>query len=213
MDFERARTKEQKNKRISEILEASMKQYLEIPYDKITLASISKELSFSRVNLYKYFNSKEEIFLKIIELDIYKWVDKLMLIFKGQPAKDIDSFAKKWAASIYSQKRLLGLMSKQFTDLEKNSSVEKLIDFKKSYFPLMQNILDILCEQLPMLDKNQTDTFMKTNLIYAIGLFSVCDMSDNQKKVLEIMEIDFKKPDFVKTLTEFTLTYINGVTV
>lgn len=212
MEFERARTKEQKDVRISEILESAIKQYQTVDYENITLASISKDLSFSRVNLYKYFKSKEEIFLKVVELDLYRWVDKLKLIFMGQPSRDAQTFAKKWAASIYSQKRMMGLLSKQFSDLEKYSSIEKLAEFKSNYFDLYDEMMDVLRLQLPMLNEAQLVEFMTNNVVYAMGLFPTTVLSENQIKAMEMVGVEHEEPDFVEALTRFTIVYIKGLT-
>jgi len=211
MEFERARTKEQKDVRIAEILEAAIKQYQIVDYENITLASLSKDLSFSRVNLYKYFKTKEEIFLKIVELDLFKWVDKLKLIFLGQPSKDIETFAKKWSACMYSQKRMIGLMSKQFSNLEKYSSIEKLVEFKANYFYLYGEITEILKTQLPMLNDKQLKEFIANNILYAMGLFPSTIMTENQIKAIEMVGIEYEVPNFVEALTKLTVVYIKGL--
>ncbi len=211
MDFERARTKEQKNVRVMEIVEAAIKQYNEIPYDKITLASLSSELSFTRVNLYKYFKTKEEIFLKIIELDIYKLLDRLNLIFKGQPSKDLESFAAKWSAALYSQGRMLELLSKLFSELEKNSSPQKLAEFKTCYFGMHHELFGILAEQLPYLTDEKIHDFINAHNTFAIGLYPMCKVTENQKKALEIAGYDYPTPDFRQALSSFIVTYIRGL--
>lgn len=73
MQFQRARSDKQKNIRMSEIVNATINLYESLQYDKITLALIAKQLSFSRANLYKYVSTKEEIFLLIISGDIENW--------------------------------------------------------------------------------------------------------------------------------------------
>lgn len=212
MDFERARTKEQKDVRISEILESAMRQYHDMPYDKISLASISKDLSFSRVNLYKYFKTKEEIFLKILELDMYRWVDKLQLIYMGQPSRDVKHFADKWASALKSQKRMTELMTKLFSELEKNSSVEKLAEFKKSYFTLYTDIFAILSKQLPDLSQDQITDLLIAQNVFAMGLYPLSKPSENQIKAIELAGADYSAPDFVKTLSDFIVTYVKGLT-
>ena len=211
MEFERARTKEQKDVRISEIIEAAVHQYHHVPYSEITLASISKNLSFSRVNLYKYFNSKEEIFLKIVELDMYKWVDKLKLIFAGQPVKDVKSFAFKWASAIYSQRRMAELLSMLYSDLEKHSSVEKLAEFKESYFYLSGELLEILHHQLPMLKKHQLEEFLMVQNTFAMGLYPMCRLSDSQQQAIEMTGHKYHAPDFIETMTQFIVNYVHGL--
>lgn len=211
MEFERARTKEQKDVRISEIVEAAIKQYNEIPYEKITLASIAKELSFSRVNLYKYFNNKEEIFLKIVELDLFRWVDKLKLIFISQKSKDLESFAAKFSAALFSQKRMIELMTKLFSELEKNTSVEKLAGFKMNYFELHSDLFGILAEQLPQLSEEKMTELMLAQNAFVMGLYPISKMSENQKMALELAGSEYEAPDFVKTLSQFIVTYVNGL--
>ncbi|EGW40889.1 TetR/AcrR family transcriptional regulator, partial [Desulfosporosinus sp. OT] len=77
MEFERARNEEQKSIRRDQIIEAALKLYETEPFEKITLASIANELSFSRANLYKYVTTKEEIFLRILNSDLEKWVEQV----------------------------------------------------------------------------------------------------------------------------------------
>ncbi len=211
MEFERARTKEQKDIRVMEILKAAMKQYGEMPYDKITLASISGELNFSRVNLYKYFNTKEEIFLKIIELDIYKMSDRLNLIFKGQPSKNLKSFAVKWSNALFSQGRVLELLSRLYTGLEKNASAEKLAEFKSCYFSMENEFAAILKEQMPYLKSAQINNFIAAHNTFIMGLYPMCKFTETQKKAAEIAGRKASPADFISTLSDFIITYISGL--
>ncbi|MBN2878357.1 MAG: TetR/AcrR family transcriptional regulator [Clostridia bacterium] len=211
MEFERARTQEQKNVRVMEIVEAAIKQYNTTPYEHITLASISKDLSFSRVNLYKYFKTKEEIFLKIIELDIYRLSDKLRLIFTGQPSKNLQAFADKWAAALHSQGRLIELISRLFADIEKNTAVDKLAAFKTAYYELNEDILDIVKEQFPSLSKSQIGSFIFSQYAFMAGLYPMCRESESQKNAVEMAGHKYVPRDFVKELSSFVVTYIRGL--
>jgi AcrR family transcriptional regulator len=60
-DWIRARTKQQKAERLQEIYVVARLQLNAKSFDSISFASISKQLSFSRANLYKYVQSKEDI--------------------------------------------------------------------------------------------------------------------------------------------------------
>ena len=211
MDFERARTKEQKNVRVMEIIEAAIKQYNEIPYDKITLASISSELSFTRVNLYKYFKTKEEIFLKIIELDTYSLLDRLNLIFKGQPSKNIITFANKWAAAFFSQGRMLELNSRLFCEIKKHVSPEKLAEFETCYHNMQNDLCAIAAEQMPYLSKNNVHSFINAHNIFAIGLYPMCKATESRAKAMKIAGLKNDTPDFKQQLSNFIVTYVKGI--
>ena len=78
MGWERARTETQKQQRISEILDAAARLYEAHRFEEITFVSIAREAKFTRSNLYKYFSSKEEIFLEFLKHDIILWRQDLV---------------------------------------------------------------------------------------------------------------------------------------
>ena len=71
--WKRARTKKQKKSRKEEIIEATSYLYENHIFSDITFALIARKSNFTRSNLYKYFNNKEEIFLELLLADIIKW--------------------------------------------------------------------------------------------------------------------------------------------
>ncbi len=77
-DFERARSLEQKEARIEEIKAAAESLFNEVPYHEITLSMIADRLSWTRANLYRYFKSKEEIFLDLDSDSMNRYYDLLM---------------------------------------------------------------------------------------------------------------------------------------
>ena len=60
----RARSKEQIEQRIEAILDAAGTVFQNVPYEKVTMLMIAKEAGSSRSNLYRYFKTREEIFLE-----------------------------------------------------------------------------------------------------------------------------------------------------
>ena len=61
MTWERARSEEQIEYRVNEILKATAKLYEEHRFEEITFVMIAKEAGFTRSNLYRYFKTKEDI--------------------------------------------------------------------------------------------------------------------------------------------------------
>ena len=64
-NFIRAKSQENKNIRIQQIMDTTDKLFYEKTYHEITLTMIAKEMNLARGGLYKYVTSKEEIFLMI----------------------------------------------------------------------------------------------------------------------------------------------------
>jgi AcrR family transcriptional regulator len=59
MTWQRSRSREQKEQRIAEIVDATARLYQKHSFEDITFALIAKEADFTRSNLYKCFNTKE----------------------------------------------------------------------------------------------------------------------------------------------------------
>ncbi|MHC4756423.1 MAG: helix-turn-helix domain-containing protein [Planctomycetota bacterium] len=54
---------------------------------------IAKEAGFTRYNLYKYFSSKEEIFLEFLKHDIILWRQDLVKTCRRRKASSVETFA------------------------------------------------------------------------------------------------------------------------
>ena len=98
------------------------------------MATIAKEIDFTRGNLYRYFSTKHEIFLKVIEYDFKAYIRDLEKAFGGKDPLPLEEFAMLWAKVFFKHERLLELVSIQFTVIEKNVTVEKLSEFKIGLF-------------------------------------------------------------------------------
>jgi len=67
VNWERARRPEQTAARRKEILNAAKALFAELEYEEISLNAIAREAGFSKPNVYRYFSTREEIFLAIFE--------------------------------------------------------------------------------------------------------------------------------------------------
>ena len=99
MSFLRAHGEKEKQERVQQIIDATIKLYDEIGYDKITFSKIALNLNFSRINLYNYFSCKEDIFLLILMQEIRQMVADAEVSFTA-PIDDLDAFCQKWAAML-----------------------------------------------------------------------------------------------------------------
>ena len=63
--------------RREEIVNACEKLYKTMSFKDITLKEISVETSFSRPSIYNYFQTKEEIFLALMQREYELWAPEL----------------------------------------------------------------------------------------------------------------------------------------
>ena len=100
-------------------------------FKEITLSDISRETSFSRPSIYNYFQTKEEIFLAIMEQEHRLWADDLKAIIENNSSMTADSFARHLSASVARREVLLKILCMNLYDIEEHSRLERLVSFKK----------------------------------------------------------------------------------
>ncbi|NPC94696.1 TetR/AcrR family transcriptional regulator [Bacillus sp. WMMC1349] len=152
MTWRRARSKEQIEFRKKEILDAAYQLFEKKEYESISLNSIARELQISKPSIYRYFSSREEIFL-----DIYSHVFEL---FYENLIEEFSTFSMNpmpehvgncWVKVYLNHEKLLNLMPLLGIALEKNSSESFLRTFKEKNIQLQQNIAGKIVELYPKL--------------------------------------------------------------
>ncbi|URZ04535.1 TetR/AcrR family transcriptional regulator [Clostridium felsineum] len=211
MQFQRARSEEQKNIRINEIVDATIDLYEKLQYDKITLALIAKQLSFSRANLYKYVNTKEEIFLLIISRDIRTWSKEVIDFFKQYETLKEEEFCKFWAEILYRNKRIVELFCILNTIIARNVSAEKLADFKKQIHKDFTKIKKVVKKFFPFMNSEQLKYFIEYQMKYAVGVYPATIINDVQAKAIEISGIPSNVNDFESSFSKFLIVILNGI--
>jgi AcrR family transcriptional regulator len=184
MAWIRARSAEQKEQRIAEIVDATARLYENHDFEEITFALIAKEARFTRSNLYKYFNTKEEVFLELIKHDIAEWRREVADRFRNQ-SYSIQAFSEMWVDIHMKHKRMVELVTIMYTTLEKNASLESLISFKKKTQDEFGLLAEILLDALPVFTLDTLYEFLFAQLAMAIGTCPMFTLSQSQKEAME----------------------------
>jgi AcrR family transcriptional regulator len=211
MTWERARSEEQKEQRIAEIIAATAHLYETRNFEEITFVLIAREATFTRSNLYKYFNSKEEIFLEFIKHDIVFWRKDVAENIKPGKICSVREFAFKWVRLQVKHERLIKLLSILHSALEKNVSIEKLTEFKRGAKEELFVVAEILCSVFSKLTIEQAANFLELQIASAIGLFQMTDLSEMQQQVLDDPEFAVLKLDFATSFQESVEHLLNGI--
>lgn len=210
MEWERARTEEQKEKRVSEIVSATERLYNKYRYDDITFVSIAKEANFTRSNLYKYFNTKEEIFLEFFKKDICEWRKELVSRYRKDKNYSIVEFASIWVSVMNNHRRLLDLIGIWFSSLESQCSVQSLTEFRLRTKEELEILQDLIHGIFPSVDPGKVPEFLHMQIASAIGLYQMTNLSDNQKKALEHPELSEMQIDFEEYYKKSVQHLISG---
>jgi len=196
MGWERARTDEQKEQRIAEIIDATARLYETQPFDAITFVSIAKTANFTRSNLYKYFNSKEEIFFEFLKQDVIRWRKDLVKTISKKNRYSVDEFAAVWLKVQGRHGRMQDLISILYDFLEKNASIERMVDFKRLAKEEYAIVTELLCNLFSTLSPQKAVKFLNMQLAVFIGLYRMTNLSAAQKEVLAYPEFKHLKVDY-----------------
>lgn len=213
MEFDRVRNDEQRKIRVEQIKNAAIKLFDKVQFHEIDLAKIANETTFTRGNLYKYISSKEEIYLLVTLDEIKDWISDIKKTFRSEMTHEIQDFSHTWAQVLYRHQRLLKLISMLFTMIERNVSLEKLVDFKKQYSIATFELNNVVKTVFPSWDDKTINKFLQLQSHYLIGLFPYTSPTPIQKEAMEQSGINYKSLDFVDDFSEFisyTVSYLNN---
>lgn len=176
-------TREPAQVREEEILNACEKLYEKKNFRDVTIKDIGAETSFSRPSIYNYFQTKEEIFLKLFEREYLLWCKDLEKI-KEEDTKAVE-LPKKLAMSLEKRTLMLRLLSVNLYDMEENSRIERLVEFKKAYCASVEAFDVLLQKALP--DQNEKER--RETLVSAFEfIHGVYPYAHATKKQIEAMK-------------------------
>jgi len=210
MSWERARSEEQIEYRINEILKATAKLYKEYRFEEITFVMIAKQAGFTRSNLYRYFKTKEDIFLKLLSSDMAVWRKDIVENFT-QDENSLSDFSRRWIGLLLKHQRMLEIYTILYTLLEKNATLEALVDFKKSIFTEMNIGIDILKKALPFPSLEAAMEFLYASISLAIGIYPLMNLSTKQKEAMDVVGEEMSPEMAMAMLENATLSLLKGI--
>jgi len=184
VDWVRARSDEQIEQRINEIVDATARLYEENRFEDITFAMIAKEANFTRSNLYRYFQTKEDIFLELMKHDIEAWRKDILENFTNENSLPHE-VAKISVDLILQHRRLIKLFTILFTLLEPNASLDALTNFKQKITEEIGLVTQFLNTALPFPSFEDAAEFLTVQSYLAIGTFPMMNLTQKQKEAMQ----------------------------
>lgn len=179
------------NARRNEIIEACAKLYQTMSFKDITIKEIGGATSFTRTSIYNYFQTKEEIFLALLEQEYELWTAELQSIMDENERLDRDSFADKIAGSLEHRRQLLKIMSMNMYDIEENSRMERLIEFKTIYGKSLQIFEDLLAKFFPAMGALERQDFIYCFFPFVYGIYPYTVVTDKQREAMKEAGVNY----------------------
>ena len=181
------------NARKEEIISACAKLYETMSFKDITIKKIGNITSFTRTSVYNYFETKEEIFLALLQREYELWVESLNDLIETNDCFDKDKAVSLFAHSLAERKILLKLLSMNHYDMEENSRLENLVSFKKAYGASLDTVSKYFSKFCPDMEKNDINSFVYTFFPFMFGIYPYTVVTEKQEKAMKTAQIDFEK--------------------
>ena len=194
--------KESVDFRKEEIINACEKLYETNTFKDITMKSIGEETTFSRTSIYNYFQTKEEIFLALLKREYDKWIDALNEIYEQNSKLTKKNFAEKLAHTIEKRKKLLELVSMNMYEIEENSKLEELIEFKKSYGLAVKTVKKCVDKFFKEINEEKKEKFIYLFFPFMYGIYPYTESTEKQIEAMKVAKV------LTKALSIYEIAYI-----
>lgn len=212
MKWQRARTEEKKNERKDAIYNAALTLFKQNGYDNVSFNSIALEAGFTKSNMYRYFSSREEIFLNVFANLFEKWVEDCIKQMKSlEQGAAIKHFAQIYTRSLMSHPKFLDLTPVLFVSLEKNSSYEQLLEFKRLSKNLLYSVSIEIRRIYPDIDNENAFKFLTLSFAAMSNYWAATFQNDALKRIYAQDEFKELKPNFKENLESSIEIIINGL--
>ena len=173
------------------IIDACAKLYETMSFKDITLKEVGKVTTFNRTAIYNYFNTKEEIFLALMQREYELWVADLNGMMAEHDSLSREGLADALAGSLEKRQRLLKLLSMNHFDMEENSRHENLVEFKKAYGSSIKAVHRCLDKFCPEMSEEEKMSFLYVYFPFMYGIYPYVVVTDKQRQAMEEAEVGF----------------------
>ncbi|WP_345001245.1 TetR family transcriptional regulator [Tsukamurella soli] len=154
MGFQRARSEEQRAQRREAILATAAAMLDETSVSALTLSELSRRVGLAKSNVLRYFESREDVLLELLDRWSGEWVVELAAAAGTvDPGADvmarIGAFAEVVAHTASARPALLALISAQSEVLEHNVSTQAVLRHKHATLAVLDRLVGVLRGAVP----------------------------------------------------------------
>lgn len=212
MVWQRARSDEQKEQRRRVLLDAAARLHASRSIEEVSLNAIAREANISKANVYRYFESREELFLELALDALEHWSDTVIrrLGSLSPPATE-EAAARVFAASIVEHSQFARLSSVLSTVLERNVSTEAVVRFKTRYLGALPPLSAALSAALGGLSAEGAMRILETAYFLMAAMWPAAHPAPAVRAALERPELNAACIDFEPRFATLLATTIRGV--
>ena len=175
--------------RKEEIINACEKLYQTMSFKEITIRDIGAVTSFTRTSIYNYFQTKEEIFLSLMQREYELWAAEVNTLAEEHNTMSANDFAAAMAHSLENHEQLLKLLAMNHYDMEENSRPERLSEFKVAYGASLDAVRACVKKFFPETD---CESFIFVFFPFLFGVYPYSVATQKQLDAMREAGMEFK---------------------
>ena len=193
--------------RESEIVSACEKLYQTMSFKEITIKEIGAVTSFTRTSIYNYFQTKEEIFLALMQREYELWAEEMNELAKENETMTTEEFSSALAHSLEKHEQLLKLLAMNHYDMEENSRPERLTEFKVAYGASLEAVRVCVRKFFPETD---CESFIFVFFPFLFGVYPYSVATQKQLDAMREAKMEFRMHSIYEIIYSCVMQLLGG---
>lgn len=193
--------------RKEEIVNACEMLYQTMSFRDITIKEIGAVTSFTRTSIYNYFQTKEEIFLALMQREYEQWAAELQTLTQEYSSLTAQEFAAALAQSLEQHQQLLKLLSMNHYDMEEHSRPERLTEFKVAYGASLDGMRGCVQKFFPETD---CERFLFVFFPFLFGVYPYAVATEKQLTAMRDAGMEFRMHSIYEMIYDCVMQLLGG---
>lgn len=209
--FQRARKPEEKEVRRQAILTAARKLLGEVGTSELSLSELARRSGVSKTNVYRYFESREDVLLHV-------WVEEVRALGKNLEAAfaklapgDVSGVIAAVVAAFAAQPKLCELMSIVSPVLERHLSAQAIVSAKQNLAMLTRHIAALLHARIPAISLEDCAWLAGAAATWVAGIWPAVNPPPAVAEALSHPELAGMQTDFERDFARLLSVLVKGL--
>jgi AcrR family transcriptional regulator len=170
--MKRAQNPEQKDQRRREILDKAREFRKTRDFRDLKLQEIADSLNLAKGTLYRYFPTKQDLFMELYREDLTEWLDS----WRGDETDGqvgIDEITRRWMGTLAARADLVRMIGSLHADIEADLSDEGILSLKRFMRDFLLDAGSTLERLAPKAADHGTETILALYVLIQ-GTASLC---------------------------------------
>jgi AcrR family transcriptional regulator len=209
--FQRARKPEEKEVRRQAILKAARKLLGEVGTSELSLSELARRSGVSKANVYRYFESREDVLLQLWIEEVRELGERLEGAFAKLAPGDANGVIAAVVAGFATQPKLCELMSIASPVLERHLSAHAIVSAKQNLATLTAHIAGLLHARIPEIPIEDCAWLAGAASTWVAGIWPAVNPPPAVVEALSRPEPAAMQPAFERDFTRLLSVLVKGL--